>query len=65
MVNIEWILAYVILGSFVGFMGGLLGAGGGGILVPLLTSIFLYQGFPHETVMHLALGTSMAAIVLT
>lgn len=34
-------------------------------MVPMLTSIFLLQGFAHDVVVHLALGTSMAAIVPT
>jgi uncharacterized membrane protein YfcA len=62
---VEWLLAFLLLGSFAGFMAGLLGIGGGGIMVPLLTSIFLAQGIAPEHVVHLALGTSMAAIVMT
>lgn len=60
-----WWLAYPVLGAAVGFFAGLLGVGGGGIMVPMLTSIFLAQGFPLGQVVHMALGTSMAAIVLT
>jgi len=60
-----WWLAYPLLGAFVGFMAGLLGVGGGGIMVPLLTTLFLAQGFARDQVVHMALGTSMAAIVLT
>lgn len=60
-----WWLAYPVLGVVVGFFAGLLGIGGGGIMVPMLTTIFLAQGFPLDKVVHLALGTSMAAIVLT
>lgn len=63
--SIEWLLAYLALGAFVGFFAGLLGVGGGGIMVPLLTTMFAAQGFPREHMVHLALGTSMAAIVLT
>lgn len=62
---IEWVLAYLALGAFVGFFAGLLGVGGGGIMVPMLTTMFAAQGFPPEHMVHLALGTSMAAIVLT
>ena len=62
---IEWLLAYLALGACVGFFAGLLGVGGGGIMVPLLTTMFAAQGFPREHMVHLALGTSMAAIVLT
>lgn len=61
----EWIIAYLLLGAFVGFFAGLLGVGGGGIMVPVLTTMFAAQGFPHEHLVHLALGTSMAAIVVT
>lgn len=65
MPNIEWILLYFSLGAFVGFMGGLLGVGGGGILVPLLTSTFIYQGLALENVVHLALGTSLASMIIS
>lgn len=58
-------LIYLALGGFVGFMAGLLGIGGGGILVPVLTTIFLAQHFPASQVVHLALGTSMACIMVT
>ncbi|PCJ35043.1 MAG: hypothetical protein COA75_11710 [Cellvibrionales bacterium] len=65
MLTPEWIVAFLLLGAFVGFMAGLLGIGGGGIMVPSLTTIFLLQGVPVEKVVHLALGTSMAAIIAT
>lgn len=63
--EIEWLLAYLALGAFVGFFAGLLGVGGGGIMVPVLTTMFAAQGFPREHLVHVALGTSMAAIVIT
>ena len=62
---VEWLLAYLLLGGFVGVFAGLLGVGGGGIMVPLLTAMFAAQGVGNEHLVHLALGTSMAAIVLT
>ncbi|MDH3975554.1 MAG: sulfite exporter TauE/SafE family protein [Deltaproteobacteria bacterium] len=65
MLEIEWVLSFLLLGSFVGFMAGLLGIGGGAIMVPVLTSIFLLQGVAAENVVHLALGTSMASIIVT
>lgn len=61
----SWVLIFLLLGAFVGFMAGLLGVGGGGIMVPVLTTLFLYQGIPAENVVHLALGTSMASIIFT
>ena len=60
-----WWLSYPVLGAVVGFFAGLLGVGGGGIMVPILTTLFLAQGFALGQVVHMALGTSMAAIVLT
>lgn len=63
--SIELVVAFIALGCVVGIMAGLLGIGGGGILVPTLTAIFIYQGVPIESVVHLALGTSMACIILT
>lgn len=65
MLEPEWIFLFLLLGCFVGFMAGLLGIGGGGIMVPILTSIFLYHGIAVENVVHLALGTSMASMVIT
>ncbi len=65
MVELEWILYFLFLGCFVGFVAGLLGVGGGGILVPVLTSMFLSLGVPVDNVVHLALGTSMACIITT
>ena len=62
---VEWLLAYLLLGAFVGVFAGLLGVGGGGIMVPMLTAMFAAQGVGNEHLVHLALGTSMAAIVLT
>lgn len=61
----EWILAYFALGAVTGIFAGLFGIGGGGIMVPVLTALFVAQGFPSDQIIHLALGTSMAAIVPT
>jgi len=65
MLEIQWLLSFLLLGTFAGFMAGRLGIGGGAIMVPVLTSIFLLQGVPVENVVHLALGTSMASIIVT
>ncbi len=36
----DWWWAYLALGAFVGFFGGLLGIGGGSVLVPVLALIY-------------------------
>ncbi|HEX8874833.1 MAG TPA: sulfite exporter TauE/SafE family protein [Nitrosospira sp.] len=61
----EWWLAYLLLGAVVGFFAGLLGIGGGLIMVPVLTFIFSAQHFPPDRILHLALGTTMAAIIFS
>lgn len=65
MLSMESVFAFLSLGAIVGFMAGLLGIGGGGIMVPVLTAVFLWQGIAVEQVVHLALGTSMASIIVT
>lgn len=61
----EWLLIYLALGAFTGFMAGLLGVGGGGILVPLFTMMFAAQGFSETHLLHMALGTAMTTIIFT
>jgi uncharacterized membrane protein YfcA len=57
--------AYLLLGAVTGLCAGLLGVGGGLIIVPVLSFIFRAEGFPQQYLIHLALGTSMAAILFT
>lgn len=59
------IIMYTSLGTGVGFLSGLLGVGGGGILVPLLASIFSYQGINEANVLPMALATSLACSLPT
>ncbi|TAK88133.1 MAG: sulfite exporter TauE/SafE family protein [Betaproteobacteria bacterium] len=61
----QWWLAYLGIGSVVGFFAGLLGIGGGMVMVPMLAWAFTAQGLPAEHIVHLALGTSMATIMFT
>lgn len=65
MLSLEWILLYMALGALVGFLAGLLGVGGGGILVPLLTSVFAHQGIDTDNAVHLALGTSLTCMIVS
>ncbi len=59
------LLLYLALGAFAGVMAGLLGVGGGLIIVPVLAWIFHGQEVADAIVMHLAIGTSLATIVVT
>ncbi len=56
---------YAVLGLFAGLAAGLLGVGGGLVIVPVLAGLFAMQGFSETVIMPLALGTSLATIVLT
>lgn len=61
----EYYLFYALLGSVAGFVAGLLGVGGGLIIVPVLVFAFRAQGFPDSVLVHLAIGTSLASIIVT
>lgn len=54
-----------ILGAAVGFSAGLLGIGGGLIAVPALLYILPIAGVPQQNIPHVAIATSLAAIILT
>lgn len=58
-------LVYSILGAFAGLLAGLLGVGGGIVIVPMLVFMFTWQKLPAPYIQHLALGTSLATIVVT
>ncbi|CFX33557.1 conserved membrane protein of unknown function [Candidatus Filomicrobium marinum] len=60
-------LAFSLLaaGVIVGFLSGLLGIGGGGILVPVLYETFAALGVDPAIRMHMAIGTSLAVIIPT
>ncbi|CAK0773379.1 putative membrane transporter protein [Gammaproteobacteria bacterium] len=59
------ILSYATLGAFAGVLAGLLGVGGGLVIVPVLVSLFQNQGMDPTVIVHLAIGTSLATIVVT
>jgi uncharacterized membrane protein YfcA len=58
-------LMFMAVGAIAGILAGLLGIGGGLVIVPMLTFAFVAQGIPHEHILHMALGTSLASIIFT
>lgn len=52
-------------GLVAGFLSGLLGIGGGGVLVPVLYEAFGLAGVPEDVRMHVTLGTTLAVIAPT
>ncbi len=61
----HWWVAYLAIGTAVGFLAGLLGVGGGMLTVPVLVFVFTAKSFPSEHLMHLSLATAMATIPFT
>jgi uncharacterized membrane protein YfcA len=59
------VVAFLVLGTIVGFLAGLLGIGGGMTMVPLLTFVFTREGFPPEHIVHIAIATATATILFT
>lgn len=56
---------YLLLGALAGTMAGIFGVGGGLVIVPALVFAFEVQGVAPTVMMHLAIGTSLATIVIT
>ncbi|HTF97486.1 MAG TPA: sulfite exporter TauE/SafE family protein [Cellvibrio sp.] len=59
------LLIFLAIGALAGFMAGIFGIGGGLIIVPLLYVVFTQMGYEPEVIMHMALGTSLATIIVT
>lgn len=58
-------LIYPALGVVAGLAAGLLGVGGGLIIVPVLIYAFSSIGFSPDVLTHMAVGTSLATIIIT
>ena len=59
------VLAMLSTGACAGITAGLFGVGGGFIVVPVLLLVFDYLGVPIDAAVHLAIGTSLATILIT
>ncbi len=57
------IISFGIIGILAGLLSGLLGIGGGVVTIPCLIVVFMTLGIPSSDIMHLAIGTSLAAMV--
>lgn len=55
----------LLTGAIAGLAAGLLGVGGGIVIVPVLYHLFSQQAIDPALRMHLAVGTSLATIVVT
>lgn len=56
---------FLIIGVVAGFLAGLLGIGGGLVVVPSLLFAFRFLGITHQMPMQLAVGTSLAVMVVS
>lgn len=64
--DLLWLLiAMLSAGACAGITAGLFGIGGGFVVVPVLLVIFNRLGIANEVAVHLAIGTSLATIIVT
>lgn len=64
--TLTWIVvALIVAGLAMGFLAGLFGIGGGGIVAPVLYEFFGTLGVPETHRMHLAVGTALAVMIPT
>ena len=59
------ILEFAIIGVFAGYLAGFLGIGGGFVVVPALTYLFLQDTATSPAAIHMAVATSLATMLIT
>lgn len=59
------LVIYLGLGAIAGLLSGIFGIGGGLVIVPTLLFCFKYLGISPEVAIHMAIGTSLAIILIT
>ncbi|RPH97715.1 MAG: sulfite exporter TauE/SafE family protein, partial [Lysobacterales bacterium] len=59
------LLEFALIGVLAGYLAGLLGIGGGFVVVPALTFLFLDQADTAPWAVHMAVATSLATMLVT
>lgn len=62
---VQLVLVLMAAGTVAGFVAGLFGIGGGFVVVPALLLVFTLFGVDGDVLTHVAIGTSLATIIVT